>query len=143
MRRIKSEKIREIIAQLCVQANTILRPDFLNNLRYAYKKENKPLARGALKAIIENASFAKKEKMATCQDTGLPWVLVELGQDLKIIGDLKSAINQGIKLGYQRGSFRKSIVDNPLSRNKIDYGPAVIHIDITKGNKIKLIVLLL
>ena len=110
MRKIKAKKIKEITAQLCIRANTRLRPDFLNGLRRAYKKENNYLAKDALRAIIDNASLAKKEKMAICQDTGLPWVFVELGRDLRIIGDLKSAINQGVKLGYQRASLRKSII---------------------------------
>lgn len=141
MKKIKAKKIKEIIAQLCLKANTRLRPDFLNLLRQAYKKETNLLARDALRAVIKNAALARKEGLAICQDTGLAWVFVELGQDLKISGDLKSAINQGIRLGYQRSSFRKSIIHDPLFRGKTGYSPAVIHIDIVKGDKIKLVVL--
>ena len=141
MKKISAEKIKRIIAQLCIRANTSLRPDFLNALLRAYKKEKHFLAKDALRAIITNAQLAKREGMAICQDTGLAWVFVELGNNLKIIGDLKSAINKGVELGYQKASLRKSIIKDPLRRGRARYGPAVIHIDIVKGNKLKLAVL--
>jgi fumarate hydratase subunit alpha len=85
--------------------------------------------------------MARREKLAICQDTGFPCVFVELGQDVKICGDLKKAINQGVALGYREGFLRNSIVTDALARKKPGYQPALIHIDTVKGDGLKLTVL--
>jgi fumarate hydratase subunit alpha len=139
--RIRSSKIKKIVADLCLEANFVLRDDVLAGLKEAFVKETNKRARDILKAIIDNARIARTDKLAICQDTGLPVVFVELGQDLKVIGDLKSAINQGVESGYRRGHLRNSIISDPLNRGIAGYSAAVIHIDIVKGSRLKLAVL--
>lgn len=141
MRVIKAERITKLVSDLCGQANIALRKDVLQALRSTYLRENNKRAKEILRAIIRNALIARKEKLAICQDTGLPCVFVELGQDVRITGDLKKAINEGVELGYRRSFLRDSIIKDPLSRTKPGYQPAVIHIDIVKGKKVKLTVL--
>ncbi len=141
MRLISAEKIRDTAAQLCVKANLVLRSDVLSALRLAYTKEKNKRAKEILKAIIDNARVARKEKLAICQDTGMPVVFLNIGQDVKIKGDLKSAINKGVELGYKKGFLRNSIVADPLKRGSPGYLPVVIHMDIVRGNKIKITVL--
>lgn len=141
MKIISVDKIKETVSELCIQANAVLRRDVLAQLKSAYAKETNKRAKDILKAIIKNAAIAKKEKLAICQDTGLPCVFIELGQNVKISGDLKSAINKGAELGYKKGYLRNSVVKDPLSRGKPDYQPAIIHIDIVPGNKLKITVL--
>lgn len=74
------------------------------------------------------------------QDTGLAVIFVDVGQDVHLIGgDLREAINEGVRQGYREGYLRKSVLDDPLMRkNTGDNTPAVIHIDIVPGNKIKI-----
>ncbi len=79
--------------------------------------------------------------MPICQDTGVAVVFVELGQDVQVEGDINKAINEGVSQGYREGYLRKSIVKNPLYRkNTEDNTPAVIHIKIVPGDRIKLTV---
>ncbi|MFH1397358.1 MAG: fumarate hydratase [Candidatus Omnitrophota bacterium] len=141
MKIIPAEKIRNTVADLCLKANISLRKDVLSALKLAYSRESNKIARKILGAIIENAHIAQKEKIAICQDTGLPCIFVELGQDIKINGDLKKSINQGVELGYKKGYFRNSVINDPLLRGKSGYSPALIHIDIVTGRKLKLTVL--
>ncbi|MFA5092894.1 MAG: fumarate hydratase [Candidatus Omnitrophota bacterium] len=141
MREIKAEQIKQAVMELVRKANFILRSDVLMALKCAYKIEKNKRAKTILKAILENATFAKKESLAICQDTGLPVVFVEVGQDLKVTGDLKKAINQGIEKGYKKYSLRNSIVADPLIRGSSKFSPSVMHLDIVKGSKIKLTVL--
>lgn len=141
MRVISADKIKNTIADLCVQANLVLRSDVLAQLKSAYRKETHKRAKKILQAIIENAAIARRNKLAICQDTGLPCVFVELGQDVKISGDLKKAIHQGVESGYKRASLRNSVIRDPLLRGKPGYAPAIIHTDIVRGNKLKLTVL--
>ncbi|MEW6170730.1 MAG: fumarate hydratase [Candidatus Omnitrophota bacterium] len=142
MKIISSKKIIDTISELCVEANTLLKKDILNILKDAYKKEKNLRSKNILKAIIDNANFAKKEKLAICQDTGMPVVFLQIGQDIKIDGDLKKAINKGIELGYKKGSLRNSIINDPILRKPPSkYTPCVIHFDVVKGNNLKITVL--
>ena len=142
MRYVKAGKIKETVARLCLEANFNLRPDVLEALKRAYISEGNHRAKRILKATIDNARIAKKDKLAICQDTGMPVVFVELGQDVHIkSGLLTDAINKGVESGYNKGFLRNSIVADPVLRGKSGYQPAVIHTEIVKGNRIKLTVL--
>jgi fumarate hydratase subunit alpha len=110
-------------------------------LKRAGRREANKRAKAILSAIIANAAVARREKLAICQDTGMPLVFVEVGHKVGISGDLAAAINKGIALGYKKGYLRKSIIKDPLKRGAAGYVPAVIHTDIVRGNKIKLTVL--
>jgi len=141
MRELGAEKITRVITELVKRANFSLRKDVLLALRKAYVGEKNKRAKRILKAILDNALYARQESLAICQDTGLPVVFARIGQDLKISGDFKKAVNQGIKQGYKECSLRNSIVLDPLLRGKPVFSPCVLHIDIIPGNKIKLVLL--
>ena len=141
MRKILVKKIENMVAELCILANLNLRKDVLAGLKAARLKEKNNQAKSLISVIIQNALIAKKEKRAICQDTGMPCVFVEIGQKAYVAGDLKAAINKGVETGYKKGFLRNSIVHNPLVRQSPRYLPPVIHIDIVKGNKLKLTVL--
>jgi len=141
MRIIRADKIKNSVSELCILANLDLRKDVLLKLKASHSKEKNKRAKQILFAIIENAKFALEEGIAICQDTGMPVVFAEIGQGVFVSGDLKTAIMKGVETGYKKGSLRGSVVKNPLTRGKPGYLPCVIHIDIVKGNKIKLTVL--
>ena len=141
MKTINAKIITETVRDLCLEANLRLRQDVFLSLKQAYAGETNERAGNILKAILENARIAQKEKLAICQDTGLPCVFIELGQDVRIKGDFNFAINKGIKLGYKKGYLRDSIISDPLKRGKPSFSPGIIHIDIVKGDKIKITVL--
>lgn len=141
MRRITANKIKNAVSELCLEANFVLRTDVYVALALAYSKEKNKRAKEILAAIVRNADIARREKLAICQDTGLPCVFVEIGQDVKISGDLRQAIHKGVESGYRRGFLRNSIIKDPLCRERPGYQPGVIHFDLVKGNRLKLTVL--
>jgi fumarate hydratase subunit alpha len=141
MKTIYARKISSTVKDLCLKANIELRNDVLAVLKQACGRESNPKNRNVLKAILNNARIAKKEKLAVCQDTGMPCVFVELGQGLKIHGDLNKAVNKGVVEGYKSGSFRNSIIKKPLGRGKSGYAPAIIHVDLVKGSRLRITVL--
>ena len=141
MRKISAIKIKEAITELAGRANFFLRKDVLIALRKAYVLEKNKRAKRILKAVLDNAVIAEKEKLAICQDTGMGIVFAQVGQKVIIAGDLKAAINKGLADGYKKYSLRNSIVRDPLSRGKPGFSPCVIHTDIVKGDKIKLALL--
>jgi len=141
MRKIYISQIKDIVSYLCIQANTVLRNDILRAIKIAFKNEPNKRAKKILEAIIKNASLAKREKMALCQDTGLPIVFLEIGRDIRIIGDLNKAIQKGIVSGYKRGYLRSSVISDPILRkDKPNFGPGLIHTELTKGERIKITV---
>jgi fumarate hydratase subunit alpha len=140
IRRIDCKRIIAAVRKLFIEANTDLGADVLASLRASLQKEESAIGRQVIEKIIENAGIACREKMPICQDTGLAVLFVEIGQDVHIIGgDLRTAIEEGVRQAYAEGYLRKSVCD-PLSRkNTQDNTPAIIHIDIVAGNRLKII----
>lgn len=142
MKIINSKKITELVSNLCIKANLNLRKDCLDALIIARKHEKITRAKNILSILIENVDIAKRKRIPLCQDTGLAIVFVEIGQDVKVNGNLTDAINEGVKIGYKKAYLRNSIVLDPILRNRAkDNIPAVIHYDIVPGNKIKISVM--
>ena len=140
MKEINVSKITEVIKNMCIDANYYLTHDVKEKIESAYKQEKWPMAKEILEKILTNIDIAKKEEMPICQDTGMACVFIEIGQDVHIIGgNLKDAINEGIRQGYNEGFLRKSVVKDPLDRiNTMDNTPAIIYYDIVEGDKLKI-----
>jgi fumarate hydratase subunit alpha len=142
MRKININTITQMIIQLCAEANLELRRDVLFALKVEYRKETNARAKKILMEIIDNAGIAEREKLAICQDTGLPIVFLEIGQNVQFIGgDLNKAVQKGIELGYKKASLRNSIIADPLNRGKSKFSPGIIHTEIVKGSRLKIAIL--
>ncbi|HPL62127.1 MAG: fumarate hydratase [Syntrophales bacterium] len=140
VREISCRAVADTVSRLFIEANTELPEDVIGAVRSALEREESPSARQALGEVLENAGIARKEKLPLCQDTGLAIVFAELGQDVHITGgDFNSCIQDGVKKAYAAGCLRKSVCD-PLSReNTGDNTPAVIHVEIVPGDRLRLI----
>jgi len=140
MRRIDSSEITEKVKRMCIRANTELGKDVVDRLGDALKSETSPVGCDVISQIIENADIARNETLPMCQDTGFSVFFVELGANLEIVnGNLNSAIQEGVRAGYKEGYLRKSICD-PLSRkNTGDNTPAVIHVKLVEGDRLKIV----
>ncbi|MBU0682712.1 MAG: fumarate hydratase [Candidatus Omnitrophota bacterium] len=143
-REIETLEIEKIVEKLCLKSNIILRADVLRALKKVCKNETKnPVAKKMLQLLVDNAKIAEKEKIAICQDTGLVTVFIEMGDKVIIRGgNIVDAVNKGVKEAYQKGYFRKSIVIDPIYRvNTGTNTPCIVHLDVVKGNKCKIIVM--
>ena len=144
MREIKAGDITNTIARLFEHSCHYLPPDVIAALKQAKEKEKSPVCRDVLDRILENAGIAGKEQIPLCQDTGAAVVILELGQEVRITGgDLYTAINEGVRQGYDKGYLRKSIAAGPCFArvNTKDNTPAMIHVDIVPGDRLKINVL--
>lgn len=139
VREISALEITETVKRLCIEANTVLGDDAIDALKAGQEKEESPVGKDIFRQLLENARIAKEESIPLCQDTGLAVVFVEMGQEVHVVdGDLNEAINEGVRQGYKDGYFRASSLD-PLSRRNFgDNTPAIIHVEITPGDRIKL-----
>jgi len=141
MREIDVKLITQKIRSLSIEANTILGEDVISAYKKGLEKEESYIGKDSFRQLLENAKIAKEERVALCQDTGLVVVFVELGQEVHLVGgDLNEAIHEGVRQGYRDGYFRASSLD-PLSRRNIgDNTPAIIHVEIVQGDRLKLTV---
>ncbi|AJA49691.1 putative fumarate hydratase subunit alpha [Clostridium pasteurianum DSM 525 = ATCC 6013] len=142
MRQIDSKEITNVVKSLCMEANYYLPQDIFDKVEKSYFDETFPIAKDTLEIIIKNSNIAKDDKVPICQDTGMTCVFIEIGQDVHIVGDLiDDAINKGVRLGYEEGYLRKSVVKDPIERiNTKDNTPAVIYYEFVKGENIKITV---
>jgi fumarate hydratase subunit alpha len=144
MKDVHVNKITETVSRLCQEANFLLNEDILRALTDARDTEESPLAKGTLERILENADIAARESLPLCQDCGSTVILLEVGQEIHIIGgDLYAAVEAGVRQGYEEGYLRKSIVQHPFSSriNTKDNTPPIIHTEIVSGEHLKIIVM--
>ena len=137
MREINATQITEIVRDLCIEANCHLPSDVKEAITTCRSCEPFPIAQTILDKIEENFNIADADNVPICQDTGLACVFLEIGQDVHITGDLKDAVNEGVRRGYVEGYLRKSCVKDPIDRvNTGDNTPAVLYTDIVPGDQI-------
>ena len=91
--------ILDEISNTIIKASTTLSSDKYKALRKAIDMEDNENAKWALAQILENYHVAEKARFPLCDDTGIPHVIIEIGQDREISGELLNQIHEGIALG--------------------------------------------
>ena len=91
--------IIEEISQSIIKASTSLSHDKHKALKMAISNEDDENACWALKQILENYTVGQNIKFPLCDDTGIPHVIIELGQNREISGELLNQIYEGIEMG--------------------------------------------
>ena len=142
MRTIQVSEITRNIKEMCIEANHFLTKDMDRALKSACDTEKSPLGKQVLAQLQENLSIAGKDMIPICQDTGMAVIFMEIGQEVHFEGGLlEDAIHEGVRQGYTEGFLRKSVVKDPLIReNTKDNTPAIVHYQITAGDKVKITV---
>lgn len=140
MREINASAITETVARLCVEANRHLPQDVRDCIACAREQETWAAAQEILDRIRENYQIADRDEVAICQDTGMACVFLEIGQEVHIHGDLRAAVDEGVRQGYSQ-YLRKSVVRDPLDRvNTGDNTPAMLYTELVPGDGLKIIV---
>ena len=142
MREISVNTVTDVVARLCIEANTHLPKDVKCAIEGCRACEDGVIAQGVLDNIIENYNIADRENVPICQDTGMACVFLEIGQDVHFTGgDLREAVDEGVRRGYRDGFLRKSVVADPVRRgNTGDNTPAMLYTEIVPGDKVKITV---
>lgn len=106
-------------------------------LKDHYQAEKNLRAKTIMSQLLENLKIAEQTNTPICQDTGIAVIFIYLGQEVHINGDLESAIINGVKIAYEKGYLRKSVVRHPLDRvNTNDNTMPIIHYQIIPGDKV-------
>jgi len=130
---------KSIARELYLKASFDLRGDIKRALVKACNQERERLAKEALTAILKNSELAKKKRMAICQDTGYPVFFLKIGNiAIKDIYNIKEELTEGIREATIEGSLRKSILLDPLKRDKTSFNiPPIFHIDFNNSKRLE------
>ena len=91
--------ILDDISKTIIDASTTLSCDKYDALKRAIELEDNENAKWALEQILENYKVAQDIKFPLCDDTGIPHVIVEIGDERELSGKLINQIHRGIELG--------------------------------------------
>lgn len=144
-----SKKIEKAV----IAGSTSYPKDRIATFQKFLENEDEKNAIWALNLMIENAKIANKNKLPLCDDTGIPHVLIELGNNRNISSEFFEEIKKGIANGFKNLPGRPMAVrGNALDRinqSKGLYGasemvkPPSFIIDNCEGDKINIHLLLL
>lgn len=95
------EEIVAKTAETLVEASTTFRPDQIEAYRRAAAAEGSKATRWVLEKILENADAADKTRFPLCDDTGIPHVLVEVGEEAALPKGFLKAVEEGVARGLR------------------------------------------
>lgn len=141
MREISAEQITQVVRRLCIEANCHLPQDMKGRIEACRAQEGWEPAREILDRIVENYRIADENSRPICQDTGMACVFLKVGQDVHITGNIREAVDEGVRQGYGEGYLRKSVVRDPLDRvNTGDNTPAMLYYELVPGGQLEITV---
>jgi fumarate hydratase subunit alpha len=89
----------DLIKNAVIEASTTFRNDQLDSYKRAIENETNANARWVLELLLENAEIARTNKIPLCDDTGIPHVLIEVGNESLLPKSFFQDINNGIAAG--------------------------------------------
>lgn len=94
--------IVDIVSNGLVTASSLFRPDLKAAYERAIARETNPQAKWTLEKILENALVAEKNKSPLCDDTGIPHLVLDVGPNCAVTGDMIQSIEEGVRHGLQK-----------------------------------------
>ena len=95
------ESIVALVRDTLVTAGSTFREDKKEAYRQAITAETDENAKWVLETVLQNAEAAEKRRSPLCDDTGIPHLVLELGEDCAISGRTLDAIREGVKQGLR------------------------------------------
>ena len=91
------EKVRDTL----VAAGSTFRDDKKNAYCRAIATESNPKAKWVLETILQNAQAAEQQRSPLCDDSGIPHLLLEVGENQAVTGRMLAAIKEGVAQGLR------------------------------------------
>ena len=96
------EAIVAKVADTLVSAGSTFREDKKDAYRRAIAAEQNPQAKWVLETVLENAEAAEKNRSPLCDDSGIPHLVLEVGENRAVTGKLLDAIREGVATGLRK-----------------------------------------
>jgi fumarate hydratase subunit alpha len=95
------QALSDDVAHTLIEASVKFRPDQINAYKIAFDAEESEQAKWVLRNILENASVGESKKLPLCDDTGIPHLFLEIGQDATIPAGFFQALEEGVRKGLR------------------------------------------
>ena len=146
------DEIAALVSDTLVRAGSTFRPDKKAAYERAAAAEQNEKAKWVLEQIIANAEAAETGRSPLCDDTGIPHLVLEVGEDRAVTGKMLDAIKQGVAdglrklpgrpMGIMGGDSRRIDQSGGLDPDPADVEPAPILIRRCSENVIRLHILM-
>ena len=97
-----SKDIVSLVRDTLVEAGSTFRSDKKDAYKRAIEKEQNEKAKWVLQTILDNAEAAETNKSPLCDDTGIPHLVLEVGEDCAVTGKMLDAIKKGVAEGLRK-----------------------------------------
>lgn len=98
---MNDDRIIELVKNTLVTAGSTFTQDKKAAYQNAINKETQEKAKWVLQTIIDNAEAAERNLSPLCDDTGIPHLVLEVGPNANVTGNMLKAIRLGIKEGLR------------------------------------------
>jgi fumarate hydratase subunit alpha len=146
-------KVEAAVARAVVVASTTFRPDQVRRYEKLIAAEKEPGSMWCLARILENSKAAQANKIPLCNDTGIPHVFLDVGDEAAIPAGFFKSITAGIAEGLRRLPGRPmGILGDDIQRMDQSAGlderpegvlPAPVQMRRVPGNEVRVTVLML
>ncbi len=96
------DEIVALVRDTLVEAGSTFRSDKKEAYRRAIETERNEKARWVLETVLENAEAAEQDRSPLCDDTGIPHLVLEVGEDCAVTGRMLDAIRDGVAEGLRK-----------------------------------------
>lgn len=97
-----NQVIIDKVADTLVKAGSTFLQDKKDAYTRAIETEINPQAKWTMEKILENAIVAEKNQSPLCDDTGIPHVVLDVGENCAVTGELIESIKEGIRQGLRK-----------------------------------------
>lgn len=99
---MNNEQIIELVRDTLVNAGSTFKQDKKDAYARAIESETNEKAKWVLQTILDNADAAETHKSPLCDDTGIPHLVLEVGPNAAVTGNMLDAIKQGVAEGLRK-----------------------------------------
>jgi fumarate hydratase subunit alpha len=96
------DEVKNAVSETLVKASTSFSADQIARYKDAIEKESNDRARWVLELTLKNAETGEKNRLPLCDDTGIPHLFVEIGDDAVLPAGFFRALNEGVAQGLRQ-----------------------------------------
>jgi len=97
-----NDRIIEVVSNGLVASGSSFLPDKKAVYERAIARETNSQARWTLETILENAIVAEENHSPLCDDTGIPHLVLDVGPNCHVTGDMLESIKEGVRQGLRK-----------------------------------------
>lgn len=97
-----NDQIVELVRDTLVNAGSTFTQDKKDAYARAIASETNEKAKWVLRTIMDNAEAAEEHKSPLCDDSGIPHLVLEVGPNAAVTGNMLDAIRTGVEEGLRK-----------------------------------------